>query len=97
MGSTIRKRKMYENFLEKVQIFQDVDKYERLQMADALDECTFEDGDDIVTQGEEGHEFYIIVEGDAVVTQVRAPKAREIHEKNLPDHASVSIECTSAD
>lgn len=83
MGSTIRKRKMYENFLEKVQIFQDVDKYERLQMADALDECIFEDGDQIVTQGEEGNEFYIIVEGDAVVTQVRVPEARDNHKPCL--------------
>lgn len=72
MGSTIRKRKMYENFLEKVEILSDVDKYERLQMADALVECVFEDDTAIVTQGEEGNEFYIIVEGDAEVTQVRA-------------------------
>ena len=31
-------------------------------MADALEPCTFQDGDNIVTQGEQGEEFFIIVE-----------------------------------
>ncbi|EDQ84849.1 uncharacterized protein MONBRDRAFT_39101 [Monosiga brevicollis MX1] len=69
MGSTIRKRKMYETFLEKVQILADVDKYERLQVADALEPCTFADETNIVKQGDEGDDFFIIVEGTAVVTQ----------------------------
>lgn len=71
MGSTIRKRNLYTSFLEKVPILESVDKYERLQMADALEECTFDDGTVIVKQGDEGNEFFIIVEGDAEVTQVR--------------------------
>eukprot|EP00049_Salpingoeca_infusionum_P010295 m.174965 g.174965 ORF g.174965 m.174965 type:complete len:447 (+) comp14601_c0_seq1:471-1811(+) len=69
MGSTIKKRKMYEDFLTKVQILADLDKYERLQIADALESCSFTDGTDIVKQGEEGNEFFIILSGDAVVTQ----------------------------
>jgi cAMP-dependent protein kinase regulator len=69
MGSTIRKRKMYEAFLEKVTILADVDKYERLQVADALVPCTFEDGSNVVSQGDAGNEFFMIVEGKAVVTQ----------------------------
>eukprot|EP00045_Choanoeca_perplexa_P002349 m.24031 g.24031 ORF g.24031 m.24031 type:complete len:199 (+) comp11466_c0_seq1:582-1178(+) len=69
MGSTIKKRKTYETFLEKVEILADVDKYERLQIADALVSANFSDGTDIVKQGEEGNEFFIILEGNAVVTQ----------------------------
>eukprot|EP00056_Hartaetosiga_gracilis_P001337 m.44290 g.44290 ORF g.44290 m.44290 type:complete len:381 (+) comp10594_c0_seq6:204-1346(+) len=69
MGSTIKKRKEYEEFLAKVEILSSIDKYERLQVADALDSCTFEDGTNIVTQGEEGTEFFIIVTGNADVTQ----------------------------
>eukprot|EP00055_Hartaetosiga_balthica_P011310 m.50898 g.50898 ORF g.50898 m.50898 type:complete len:385 (+) comp7540_c1_seq3:242-1396(+) len=69
MGSTIKKRKEYEEFLSKVEIFSSIDKYERLQVADALESCTFADGTNIVTQGEEGSEFFIIVTGNADVTQ----------------------------
>ncbi len=39
-----------------------LDKWERLTVADALEPCTFQEGEDIVTQGESGEEFFIIVE-----------------------------------
>lgn len=38
-------------------------------MADALEPVSFEDGETIVKQGEAGDDFYIIVEGCAVVLQ----------------------------
>ena len=39
-----------------------LDKWERLTVADALEPCTFQDGDHVVTQGESGEDFFIIVE-----------------------------------
>ena len=39
-----------------------LDKWERLTVADALEPCTFQDGENVVTQGEAGEDFYIIVE-----------------------------------
>jgi len=69
MGSTIRKRKMYEEFLSRVSILESLDKWERLTVADALEPVSFEDGETIVKQGEAGDDFYIIVEGCAVVLQ----------------------------
>ncbi|XP_055707772.1 cAMP-dependent protein kinase type I regulatory subunit isoform X2 [Phlebotomus papatasi] len=69
MGSTIRKRKMYEEFLSRVSILESLDKWERLTVADALETVSFEDGETIVKQGEPGDDFYIIVEGCAVVLQ----------------------------
>lgn len=91
MGSTIRKRKMYEEFLSKVSILgnflssfftkfliikldnyaESLEKWERYTVADALEPCSFEDGETIVKQGEPGDDFYIIVEGRAVVMQQR--------------------------
>ena len=44
-------------------------------MADALEPCSFEDGETIVKQGEPGDDFYIIVEGRAVVLQQRSSAA----------------------
>lgn len=69
MGSTIKKRKMYEEFLSKVKILHELDQWERLTVADALEPVQFNDGDNIVVQGEKGNDFFIIVEGTAVVYQ----------------------------
>lgn len=49
-----------------------MDKWERLTVADSLELVNFEDGDTIVKQGEPGDDFYIIVEGCAVVLQQKA-------------------------
>ncbi|XP_019959892.1 cAMP-dependent protein kinase type I-alpha regulatory subunit isoform X2 [Paralichthys olivaceus] len=72
MGSTLRKRKMYEEFLSKVSILESLDKWERLTVADALEKVQFVDGQKIVVQGEPGDEFFIILEGTAAVLQRRS-------------------------
>ncbi|CAG2062237.1 unnamed protein product, partial [Timema podura] len=72
MGSTIRKRKMYEEFLSRVSILESLDKWERLTVADALETVSFEDNETIVRQGEPGDDFYIIVDGTASVLQYRS-------------------------
>jgi cAMP-dependent protein kinase regulator len=72
MGSIIRKRKLYEEFLAKVSILESLDYYERLTVADALTPVQFNDGDIIVKQGEPGDDFYVIEEGTAIVLQQRS-------------------------
>uniref|UniRef100_A0A4W3H8J8 Protein kinase, cAMP-dependent, regulatory, type I, beta n=1 Tax=Callorhinchus milii TaxID=7868 RepID=A0A4W3H8J8_CALMI len=62
MHRTLRKRKMYEEFLSKVSILESLDKWERLTVADALEPVQFEDGEKIVVQGEPGDDFFIITE-----------------------------------
>jgi len=69
MGSTIKRRKMYETFLSKVDIFESLDKFELLTVADALETCQFENDEEIVRQDETGDNFYIITEGKALVKQ----------------------------
>jgi CRP-like cAMP-binding protein len=71
MGSTIRKRKMYDEFLSRVSILESLDKWERLTVADALETVSFDENETIVKQGEPGNDFYIIVEGCATVLQQR--------------------------
>lgn len=48
-----------------------LDKWERLTVADALEPVSFEDKETIVHQGEPGDDFYIIVDGTALVLQNR--------------------------
>eukprot|EP01094_Clydonella_sp_ATCC50884_P012680 TRINITY_DN22983_c0_g1_i1.p2 TRINITY_DN22983_c0_g1~~TRINITY_DN22983_c0_g1_i1.p2 ORF type:complete len:391 (+),score=154.05 TRINITY_DN22983_c0_g1_i1:187-1359(+) len=67
MGNTMRKRGLYNNFLEKVKILESLTPYERLTIADALEDVSFPPNTTIVKQGDPGNIFYIIVEGEARV------------------------------
>jgi hypothetical protein len=58
-----------------VWLTESLEKWERYTVADALEPCSFEDGETIVKQGEPGDDFYIIVEGRAVVLQQRSSAA----------------------
>lgn len=68
MGATIRKRKMYESFLEKVPLLAELDKWERLSVADALETVSFKDQETIIKQGEAGDCFFIVLEGTCVAS-----------------------------
>eukprot|EP01116_Phalansterium_solitarium_P013837 TRINITY_DN31267_c0_g1_i1.p1 TRINITY_DN31267_c0_g1~~TRINITY_DN31267_c0_g1_i1.p1 ORF type:complete len:364 (-),score=98.26 TRINITY_DN31267_c0_g1_i1:245-1336(-) len=65
MVTTIEKRKLYESFLEAVPILQDLNRWEKMTVADALESVAFEAGEVILREGEPGERFYIIVEGEA--------------------------------
>lgn len=80
MGSTIRKRKTYEAFLNKVDILQTLDKWERLSVADALEPCSYKDGEVVIKQGDAGNEFYIIIEGQCVVSKDGEGEVGELKE-----------------
>ena len=54
-------------FIPPFILAESLDKWERLTVADALEPCTFQDGDNVVTQGEAGEDFFIIVEVSAPV------------------------------
>lgn len=46
---------------------------DRFKLADAFERVAYEDGDDVVKQGEQGDAFYIIEAGEAVVKQNDEP------------------------
>uniref|UniRef100_A0A8C9A0Q4 cAMP-dependent protein kinase type I-alpha regulatory subunit n=1 Tax=Prolemur simus TaxID=1328070 RepID=A0A8C9A0Q4_PROSS len=56
---TLRKWKMYEDFLSKVSILESLDKWEHLTVADALEPVQFEDGQKIMVQGKPGDEIFV--------------------------------------
>ena len=60
MGSTMRKRKMYDEFLSKVQILADLGKWERANVADALEHCSFDEGVHVVEQGGKRRKLFFI-------------------------------------
>ena len=60
-----KKRQKYERFLSTVKILQNMDIYERSKFADAVKEQKVAAGQKIITKGEEGETFYILLEGEA--------------------------------
>lgn len=78
MGSTMRKRAAYETFLANVPLLKDLDKFERLTIADALTPTTYGAGDVIIKQGDVGDEFFMIQSGSCSVTQEVAGKSGEV-------------------
>ena len=66
------------SFSCQVPILEDLGKFERLTVADALQPVSFEDGEAIVRQGEPGEDFFIITEGQAVVLQRRTDSEEQV-------------------
>ncbi|KEG06683.1 putative regulatory subunit of protein kinase a-like protein [Trypanosoma grayi] len=67
MGTAIRRRETYIQFLANVPFLGGLDSYEKLQLADALSNDEFSPGDYIIHYGEEGEWLYIIMEGTVEV------------------------------
>ena len=63
------KRDKYEDFLSSVPILQSMDHYERSKIADAIKEKSYEANSTIITEGEPGDDFYIIISGEAFATK----------------------------
>jgi cAMP-dependent protein kinase regulator len=73
MTHAIRKRELYESFLERVPLLESLLPYERSIIADALESRTYKDGELIIREGEKGDAFYIIEKGRVVVTKGNPP------------------------
>jgi len=62
------KKKTYEEFLERIELFRGLNKYERAQLSDMLVAHTYRPGEAICVQGGVGDRFYIIETGEAECT-----------------------------
>ncbi|KAJ3728993.1 camp-dependent protein kinase regulatory subunit [Lentinula guzmanii] len=68
-----RRRTMYEGFLKEVVLLKGLSQGERSKIADALVSRVYEDGENVVQQGEMGDTFFFVEEGEAIVTK-RVPR-----------------------
>ena len=60
------RRTMYEEFLASVPVLRSLSPEERSKIADVLGSRVYEDGEDVVVEGEMGDTFYLVEEGGAV-------------------------------
>ena len=66
MTTTIAKRDAYKTFLKQVPLLSELNEYEILTIADALQEENFPKDAIICQEGDKGDHFYIIKEGNVV-------------------------------
>ncbi|XP_063691403.1 cGMP-dependent protein kinase 1-like isoform X5 [Bolinopsis microptera] len=62
------KQKQHLDFLKSVKLLQDVPEAKLVKIADALEEEIFKKDEYIIRQGSHGETFYIMVEGEVLVT-----------------------------
>ncbi|KAI7899092.1 cyclic nucleotide-binding-like protein [Cokeromyces recurvatus] len=83
MENTCRKRKMYEIFLEEVPLLKSLVSYERHKIADALESVYFNDGENVILEGNSGDQFYIIESGIAIVYKNNENEQKEVEQKEV--------------
>lgn len=65
--AVIRKRALYDEFLKRVELFDSLNAYEREKICDVMQSRTYQNGEVIIRQGDEGNSFYCIQRGRAKV------------------------------
>lgn len=68
LKNAFNKRKMYESLLENVPMLKTLEPYERMNVADALVSKSFEDGVQIIRQGDSADCMYFIEDGEVRIT-----------------------------
>ena len=71
--SATNKRERYESFLSHIELLENIDPYERSQIADALRSVSFAQGEYVIREGEWGEVFYVVEQGQAVATKTLTP------------------------
>ncbi|EGW33552.1 camp-dependent protein kinase regulatory subunit [Spathaspora passalidarum NRRL Y-27907] len=67
LEGTFNRRLMYEDFLKGVKVLESLSDHERSKLADALWTEMYHAGDKIVTEGDQGENFYLIESGNCDV------------------------------
>ena len=77
--------------LRGVEVFKflNISQLQRLQ--DVLSEVKCDKGKEVISQGEPGKEFYIIMEGEAAVTVKDGAEVREVRGHHLPRRRALAL------
>ena len=85
-NATIQRRNMFEEFIEKIEILQELDSYERQKICDCLETERFNKGDVIINEGEFGDKFFFIQEGTAEAFKTVDGNQNVVFEFNANDY-----------
>ncbi|XP_046750807.1 cAMP-dependent protein kinase type II regulatory subunit isoform X2 [Diprion similis] len=83
LKSAYKKRKMYEDLINKVPMLKSLENYERMNLADALAPKHFADGELIIKQGDIADGMYFVEDGVVKIT-ILGDNGREIEINRVP-------------
>jgi cAMP-dependent protein kinase regulator len=86
LKSAFEKRKMYEGLLENMPMFESLNGYERMNVADALFSREFKDGEAIIKQGEQAKCMYFVETGQVRCVMELDGKSKEIKVYNKGEY-----------
>ena len=99
LEGTFNKRLMYEDFLKDIEVLKSLSDHARSKLADALSTEMYHKGDKIVTEGEQGENFYLIESGNCQVYNEKLGNIKKLSKgdyfgevallKDLPRQATV--------
>jgi cAMP-dependent protein kinase regulator len=73
----MQNRTKYEEFLNKIDVLQELDTYERNKLCDCLKIQNYPTDSYIIRQGERGDTFYMIMKGEGEATKKNAETGEE--------------------
>jgi cAMP-dependent protein kinase regulator len=68
--SAVRQTDKYNGFIEKVPLLSGLSAYEKLQLADSLRPAYYDSDDLIIREGDEGHDFFLVEDGEVICTKI---------------------------
>ncbi|XP_029039984.1 cAMP-dependent protein kinase type II regulatory subunit isoform X1 [Osmia bicornis bicornis] len=83
LKSAYKKRKMYEDLINKVPMLKSLEPYERMNLADALLPKQYSDGEQIIKQGDTADGMYFVEDGVVRIT-ILGDFGREIEINRVP-------------
>ncbi|XP_011630408.1 cAMP-dependent protein kinase type II regulatory subunit [Pogonomyrmex barbatus] len=83
LKSAYKKRKMYEDLINKVPMLKSLEPYERMNLADALVPKHYSDGEQIIRQGDTADGMYFVEDGVVRITRL-GEHGREIEINRVP-------------
>ncbi|XP_077273879.1 cAMP-dependent protein kinase type II regulatory subunit isoform X1 [Temnothorax americanus] len=83
LKSAYKKRKMYENLINRVPMLKSLEAYERMNLADALVPKQYSDGEQIIRQGDTADGMYFVEDGVVRITRL-GEHGREIEINRVP-------------
>lgn len=68
-GASQQRREQYETFLDSVPILKHIDLYEKAKICDVITEGTFASGQKVISEGDQGETFFIVISGTAIAVK----------------------------
>ncbi|XP_033050979.1 cAMP-dependent protein kinase type II-beta regulatory subunit isoform X2 [Trachypithecus francoisi] len=84
-----KKRKMYESFIESLPFLKSLEFSERLKVVDVIGTKVYNDGEQIIAQGDSADSFFIVESGEVKITMKRKGKS-EVEENGAVEIARCS-------